>query len=61
MKRIYQIEIDTRDFESLYAYRLGIEQQHPLPEEQMVVHDILWQITEQEIDRGTDVYYEAEI
>ena len=59
MKRIYQIEIDTRDFESLYAYRLGIEQQHPLPEEHMIVHDVLWQITEQEIDRQADKYYEA--
>ena len=59
MKRIYQIEIDTRDFEGLYAYRLDMEQQHPLAEEQMIVHDVLWQITEQEIDRQADKYYEA--
>ena len=59
MKRIYQIEIDTRDFESLYSYRLDMEQAHPLAEEHMVVHDVLWQITEQEIDRETDRNYEA--
>ena len=66
MKRIYQIEIDTRDFEGLYAYRLDMEQQHPLSgyepdvvEAHMTVHDILWQITEQEIDRQSERNYEA--
>ena len=61
MKRIYQIEIDTRDFEGLYAYRLDMEQQHPLAEEQMIVHDVLWQITEQEIDRQSERNYEASL
>tara|TARA_Y100000361_G_scaffold78694_1_gene69639 strand:+ start:35 stop:220 length:186 start_codon:yes stop_codon:yes gene_type:complete len=61
MKRIYQIEIDTRDFEGLYAYRLDMEQQHPLTEEHMIVHDVLWQITEQEIDRQTERNYEASL
>ena len=58
MKRIYQIEIDTRDLDGLYAYRLDMEQEHPLAEEHMIVHDVLWQITEQEIDRQTDRNYE---
>ena len=61
MKRIYQIEIDTRDFEGLYAYRLDMEQEYPLAEEHMIVHDVLWQITEQEIDRQADKYYEASL
>ena len=65
MKRIYQIEIDTRDLNGLYSYRLDMEQQHPLSgyepdvvEAHMTVHDILWQITEQEVDRQTDRNYE---
>ena len=61
MKRRYQIEIDTRDFEGLYAYRLDMEQEYPLAEEHMIVHDVLWQITEQEIDRQADKYYEASL
>ena len=59
MKRIYQIEIDTKDFNCLYAYRLDMEQEYPLAEEHMIVHDVLWQITEQEIDRQAERYYEA--
>ena len=59
MKRIYQIEIDTKDFNSLYAYRLDMEQEYPLAEEHMIVHDVLWQITEQEIDRQAERNYEA--
>ena len=59
MKRIYQIEIDTKDFNGLYAYRLDMEQEYPLTEEHMIVHDVLWQITEQEIDRQADRHYEA--
>ena len=58
MKRIYQIEIDTKDFNGLYAYRLDMEQEYPLAEEHMIVHDVLWQITEQEVDRQTDRNYE---
>ena len=36
-----------------------MEQEYPLAEEHMIVHDVLWQITEQEIDRQAERNYEA--
>ena len=58
MKRIYNIEVDTIHFQELWMYRMGLEQEHPLNEAHMVLHDILWQITEQEADRQQDRNYE---
>lgn len=58
MKRIYNIEVDSRDLNNLLMYRLGMEQEHPLNEVHMTVHDVLWQITEQEVDRQQDRNYD---